>query len=303
MPDQRSLNEMVRNAIDDQFGLPKDADAKLRSASNYNLLRYLLTEITKAAVTYALQNDLSEDEFEYNLLPEAIDIVRDIQYALVTDPHNGDVKNWRFWKHEDFIIKRIKNKDVPLIDRSQLESAATRYLDSPLRTKAIDRVLIDSLMAMEVFAFGDEMLNPEQFFKVSPLKTWHVLWTYLLGQAGNLFLFGIIIGVVVWLRSQNVLAETTTGWAIGILIVIFLLMFALATLSLPGLWMGQRAERKKITNLLGGMVGLYNELKSDGAISAPYIRQRAQTIAAEGAVWPAPLFAVLDDVVARTGRF
>lgn len=303
MPDQRSLNEMVRNAIDDQFRLPKDADAKLRSASNYNLLRYLLTEITKAAVTYAVQHDLSEDEFEYSLLAEAIDIVRDIQYALVTDPHNGDAKNWKFWKHEDFIIQRIKNKDVPRIDRFQLESAATRYLDSPLRTKAIDRVLIDSLVAMEVFAFGDEMLNPEQFFKVSPLKTWHVFWTYLFGQAGNLFLFGIIVAVVVWLRSQSVLADTTTGWAIGIVVVIFLLMFALATLSLPGLWMGQRAERKKIINLLGGMVGLYNELKSDGAISAPHIRQRAQMIAAEGAVWPAPLFAVLDDVVARTGRF
>jgi hypothetical protein len=303
MPDQRILSEMARRAIDEEFALPKDADEKLRSASHYNIFRHLLNEMTKASITFAVQNSITEDEFEWDVLPDAIGIVRAIQYAFVSNPRSGDPKNWKFWKHEDFIVERIKNKDVPEIHRSELESAATRYLDSQLRAAAVDRILIDSLMAMEIFAFGDEMLNPEKFYKSSPLKRPHALWTYLSGQFANFVFFGIIIGVIAWLNSHNVLGDTATFWSIGILLLILALAFVVGTVSLPWVWISQGASKRKITDLLGAMTGVYTELKSDGAISAQHIRQRAQAVASQGAVWPAPLFAMLDDVIARTGRF
>jgi hypothetical protein len=50
------------------------------------------------------------------------------------------------------------------------------------------------------------------------------------------------------------------------------------------------------------MATIYNELRSDGPISAEYIRDRAKQATDEGVVWPAPLFALLDDTVRRTGR-
>lgn len=54
---------------------------------------------------------------------------------------------------------------------------------------------------------------------------------------------------------------------------------------------------------MDAMLGLYAEMNSDGPISAKHIRETAQKAADKGVVWPGPLFALLDDVVARTGRF
>ena len=42
-----------------------------------------------------------------------------------------------------------QKEDVPYIDRSQLENSAGWYLNSPLRAQAVDRLLVDSLVAAE----------------------------------------------------------------------------------------------------------------------------------------------------------
>lgn len=194
--------------------------------------------------------------------------------------------------------------DIAITDvatsNSLREGAATRYLDSNLRASSIDRILIDALVAMEVFAFGDEMLN---LTVTSPLKRPHAFWTYLRGQASNLVFFGVIIAIVAWFGSQDILGQMATGWSIGILVGIFLLFFLVATFSLPWVWITQSKEKRKTRNLLLEMTSVYNELGSDGAISAQHIQRRAQETTSLGAVWPAPLFAMLDDVNRRTGRF
>jgi hypothetical protein len=302
MLDKNVLVSCARQFVEDEIPIPQDADDDLKYKSNYSLVRRMLTEITNSAVNYAAKHNLSEEQFQYDLLPEARNIVREIQYAFDADPWGTDPKNWNFWEHQRFIIERIRKKDVPSFRRSEIEGAATNYLNSRLRAPSIDRTLIDGLVAMEVFAFGDEMLNPHPMV-TSPLKRPHALWTYLLGQAGNLLLFGVIIAIVAWLGSQNILGATATGWSIGILVGLFLLLFLIATVSLPWVWFTQGKEKKRIRKLLLEMVTVYNELGSDGAISAHHIRHRAQETASQGTVWPATLFAMLDDVIKRTGRF
>ncbi len=61
--------------------------------------------------------------------------------------------------------------------------------------------------------------------------------------------------------------------------------------------------RRRVRKLLVTMSTLYNELKSDGPISAQYARERAGDAAKQGVVQPAPLFALLDDIISRSGRF
>ena len=64
--------------------------------------------------------------FSIEVLPQAIQIVKSIQYAFVREPFEGDIKaHWNFWKHQDFALQRIQNKDVPYLSRSELEGAAT----------------------------------------------------------------------------------------------------------------------------------------------------------------------------------
>ena len=64
---------------------------------------------------------------------------------------------------------RVKNKDVPYIYREFVEDAVSEYLNLPFRSKIIDRLILDLLIAMELYGFGDEMLNPI-FRSLSPLK-------------------------------------------------------------------------------------------------------------------------------------
>jgi hypothetical protein len=46
----------------------------------------------------------------------------------------------------------------------------------------------------------------------------------------------------------------------------------------------------------------YSALDSHGTISAPHVRESLAVSAQKGVVWPAPLYALLDDVMARGGK-
>jgi hypothetical protein len=61
--------------------------------------------------------------------------------------------------------------------------------------------------------------------------------------------------------------------------------------------------RQNVRDILSAINMVDNELRSDGPISAQHIRDRANSAAQIGVGWPAPLFAMLDDTIARTGRF
>jgi hypothetical protein len=156
-------------------------------------------------------------------------------------------------------------------------------------------------MALEVFAFGDEMLNPP--WAQSPLTRKHVLWRYIKGQFWGFVIAGSIIALIAWLNHKDILGETGTLWSVGIVLLLTALQFVIATIALPVAWLHEGREKAKTLQLLSGMLGVYSELKSDGAISAQHVLERAKAVAAQGVAWPAPLFAMLDDVLRRTGRF
>jgi hypothetical protein len=50
------------------------------------------------------------------------------------------------------------------------------------------------------------------------------------------------------------------------------------------------------------MLYCYGELNSNGPISARRLLERLKSASEKGVVWPAPLYALIDDVMARTGR-
>jgi hypothetical protein len=196
---------------------------------------------------------------------------------------------------------------VPYMDRSSLETVVGEYLALPYRSPAMDRLLVDVLIAMELYAYGDEMLNEKTFglFPArSPLKQRHALLAYLRGQLINAVLLVGIAALALWANSKGWVSESSAWWVSGICVFLFLLSAVVSTFALPFAWRQQAKERHNVAKLLLTMAAVYNELRSDGPISAQYIRDRANNAAAqEGVVWPAPLFALLDDVISRTGRF
>ncbi|KRR21403.1 hypothetical protein CQ14_07075 [Bradyrhizobium lablabi] len=270
---------------------------------NSGLYGFLLKKMAKAASDYVLSKNIGPRDFEDNL-NEALGIVRSLRYAFVRDGSDNPSPN--FWDNTANPIHKIRAKQVPYIDRSGLECAVDDYLALPYRSQALDRFLVRALIAVELYAFGDEMLNEKPLFGFparSPLKQSHVLLGYLRALLLNAVLLGGIAALALWAASKGWIGETAAGWTTGICVALFVLLSALSTFGLPFAWRRQIKARREVSKLLLAMNTIYSELKSDGPISAQYIRDRSSSAAQDGVVWPAPLFAMLDDIIARTGRF
>jgi hypothetical protein len=159
---------------------------------------------------------------------------------------------------------------------------------------------------MELYAFGEEMFNEETlglFPARSPLRQRHALLGYLRGQLASGSAFGGIAVLALGLSSGGLIGLSTAEWIVGVCGFLFLAFASVSTFALPFWWYAQAKARRQVRRLFSTMSTLYNEQKSDGPISAQYVRDRAEDASKQGVVWPAPLFALLDDILSRTGRF
>lgn len=298
--------EIHRQAwVEGEIGTWAEGDIK---AVRYSEYRRALDAITKAATAYAIGQGASIDDYNEpsfdDILRDATAVVSDLRFAVRADRGEDNTK-LRLWSHRDRPIEAIKAATAPDLDRPEIEATVTRYLELPYRATEIDRTLVDLLVAMELFAYGQETIGGFSIpgvFSNSPLKRKPIIeWL-----VGNLLagVFALVIGGLFWLISLIHLFPNDWLWGVGlILFVLTVLNFAWSTLWLPRtLWSVHKAK-KLIVGLLGNMNGVYSELKSDGPISARHIEQRAQKTAEAGVVWPAPLFVMLDDINSRTGRF
>jgi len=151
----------------------------------------------------------------------------------------------------------------------------------------MDRFLVRVLIAVELYAFGDEMFNEMTFglFPArSPLKQRHALLQYLRGQLVNGVLFGGIAALALWASSSGLLGLSTAEWIMGGSGFLFLAFASVSTFALPFWWYAQAMARRRIRKLLATMSTLYNEQKSDGPISAQYVRDRAEDASKQGVV-------------------
>jgi hypothetical protein len=288
-------SEAVHHELRSQFG---DDHTK------GGLYGFLLQRMAKAASDYALPGNIDPRVFEETLLNEGLAIVRSLRWALVRDEKENPSPN--FWDNNAKPLEKIKAKQVPYIDRSGLEAVVGEYLALPYRCQALDRFLVRVLIAMELYAYGDEMLNEETFglFPArSPLRQRHALLGYLRGQLVNGVVFGGMAALAMWGSSGGWIGLGTAEWISGVCGFLFLALASVSTFALPFWWLAQAKARRNVRKLLSIMTTLYNEQRSDGPISAQYVRDRAVDASKQGVVWPAPLFALLDDVNSRTGRF
>ncbi len=108
------------------------------------------------------------------------------------------------------------------------------YLALPYRCQALDRFLVRALIATELYAFGDEMLNEETFGLLparSPLKQRHVLLQYLKGQLTNGVLFGGIAALAIWASWSGWIGTTTAEWIVGVCGFLFLAFASMSTFA------------------------------------------------------------------------
>lgn len=208
-------------------------------------------------------------------LGEPIDAVREDYEAAVsayesliaaTNERIWDAEKIQPWWHKDFIPSPQKKKPgEPYIQRSETEGAIAEYLAGSVRTDQLDRMFLDAGIASEMFAFMDEPVAKAVSF------SW---WGYL----SNLALAAFILWV-----------SESAWWAVIVSLV-------LATGPIAGRLINKQA---KITGkLLGSMADTYRTL--NGPISS--IREVRRALEASrdvGAVWPSPVWVLLEDIEAR----
>lgn len=292
--------EEVRRDLVERSLPNSDSGDNLGSASASRMRRGLLEDITRAAVNYAREAGVSVKDFEYDLLPNALYVVENLEYALTSDSNEG------FWTHDPDPMRRIVDDNIPTIWRENLEAAATDYLNLPYRSLLIERVMVDALIAAELYAYGSEMVTkPTHLVRWlrtrSPLHQRHALLGYLKSQFWSAV---VLIGLAVLAAKilPSLTGQTVTDWTVGILLGLFVIVFVLETALMPVVWWYQRKDRMKVKELVRRMLATYSELDTTAAISTRRVREVATTAAEAGVVWPSPLFALLDDNIGRLGR-
>jgi hypothetical protein len=245
----------------------------------YTQLYRAFDTISHAACEYADRNHV--DEYGYDrLLQEGFDVIERL-HAAVTWPAPQpsqfasqimtDQGELQLWLHDDMLVWRTNTKKTPDFDRSYIESCVGQYLQLPYRAPRIDRMLVDLLIAIELSAFVRE-------------KQWKMGWR---GAISSWVQWGIII-IVAHLLFRGM--APLDWFEIAGLAAVFLL-------PLISPYLGYRTNSK----LINAMSYCYSTMQATGPISARHVREQLTMATQAGVVWPAPVYAMLDDVIARTG--
>ena len=263
----------------------------------------MLNDLIDQSARRAAESGMHEDEL-WNDLDRVGEFLGEFASAFVS--HEELTSRHTFWMHRPSPLTDITSKKVPAMNRDVLQESVGMYVSLPVRHQRVDRCLIDSLIALEMFAFGDEMLNEPAFPGLatrSPLRRSHPLWAFIKGQFGNLVAACVLFAIALVPYKMGWIAET--GLTVTGLIVCGLLciLFAVGLLALPSFWRQQHIASKRVTEALESMVTVYAELSSSGPVSARHLRDRVSKAADKGVLWPSGLFVILDDVEARSGRF
>lgn len=280
------------------------------SKRRYSEYHRALEAITEAGVDYAEEVGASlewrDDPSVYGILEEGMSVLSDLRFAVRAGEYDKkDEEPLRLWSHRSQPLYDLKIKKTPSLARQDIEGVVGSYLRLPYRAQPIDRMLVDLLIALELYGYGNEILNPDYIKGLTPtppLKQSAVLgW---LTEIGGSLAVWIVIALGLW--GLNAAHLFPTDWLFGanaLLAVIFFAYAVWVSVQLPGAMLALRKRKQAILGLLTQMNSVYVELNSDGPISARHIEDRAKRAADAGVVWPAPLFALLDDINRRDGRF
>jgi hypothetical protein len=155
-----------------------------------------------------------------------------------------------------------RESNFPEFNRTGIEPAVGEYLALPYRVPKIDRLLVDLLLAMEMAAYTKEARGR------------------LISLLVNALFLGL--GALAWWHEWPLAGGITA--LVSIVWMLFPLQFLI------------RAK-----TLIEQMHRCYEALSSDGPISARHVRDLLARATEKGVVWPAPIYPLLDDVIARGG--
>lgn len=264
---------------------PDASPQQWRSSSYFRMLKSL-------GEAFVEQNDSQTGQTLDDVLWRAESVISTI--CIAANGWEGR-QNLSVWRHEAVSLDSVKRGTQKYVDKDAVEEAAAEYLDLPVRSALVDRCLVDLLIFSEFSGYAKDAhlgFSGAGFRKGNGPVGWIV---------------GRLLSALVLLLPAYLLAVSFDGkwadWVAAGLSTIFILESIWSIVMLPFAWRGQISHNAKVSALLKTMNGVYSELRSDWSVSAGHIRDVAQKATLEGVVWPSSLFVLLDDILARGGRF
>lgn len=232
------------------------------------------------------------DEDRYSATMAGLDVVYDIADATNESAWNDRSKdNYKMWRHVGRPVLARKKRLDPYILNHEIQAAAARYLALPYRVDELDRLLVDLLTAAEMFAFADEVQPVLKQQMPLPLK-------WILNNIASVVGAALISGFLLWLWPNSTIAS----WAAAIIFGLVCLGTAWSVIAFPFFYPGVRQNIRKIRNTIDAMLDAYCSLGGEPA-STKHVRERLERATEAGAVWPAQLFVLMDDIEGRRTSF
>jgi hypothetical protein len=210
------------------------------------------------------------------------------------------------------------------MDRESIAQVAMDYLRQELRCPKFEVLLVDALVASEVYAFGEELKrNPSRYskrFSFDELARSTNEYRAYEEAKGNLdklgwrlaemglkralirvgLLYGLPIALAIYATSMDWdgLATVAIGFVavtVGHRVLSWLRRKVRGLLRLPA-----EGPLMKAFELHRKMVMAYDELKGGTSSSPSRVREVLAKLSDEGAAWDASVFALLDTAIARS---
>ena len=257
-----------------------------------------LESLCADAQRIACEQSLEFDDFEYGYLDRIGRFMQDWLAAL----YDWDKFDPRLWWHRKDPVSDVKSNSAPEFSKSDIEFLGTTYLALPVRSQLVERNLIDCMIAMEYYGFCREIYGQKYISRVGFVRgngpVGFVIW-----RLASLLMYTVLFLPFMLLSYMDVISDDVL-MAVGFtLLGLFVLESAWAVIRFPQAWRGQIQMNKKLVKILSQMNFIYNQLESNGPISATYFRECLIKSSDEGVSWPSPVYAIIDDILKRDGYF
>ncbi|MFY0613627.1 MAG: hypothetical protein JXQ99_19005 [Hyphomicrobiaceae bacterium] len=293
--------DLIEQAVTAEFTFETVDQTTYKSTLRYRVLK----AIAEAAYDYALTQNSTVYQFQADLKYIGFQLERWLRDALTGHLTYSDSKRYDYWCHRTMLALDVRKGREREIWREDVEHVANEYMKLPYRIPDFERLLVDVLIATELVAYLIQAIGSKAkpvFGMTNPssLRKWHPL--------SKLFVSFVFLAILLTLVGGILAAITSIavgGKAAGIIGFVFFYVFwillAISVIELPFDWYRHVTFTRKNRNLIQQMLLAYDEVEGHSIVSTRRVREALSHAANAGAVWPAPLFAILDDNIQRTG--
>ena len=202
---------------------------------------------------------------------------------------SNDERKIKPWFHRVRPTLIRKTHGEPYINLADTQAAASGYLQLKFRVDRLDRLLVDMLIAAEMFTYADTPGIQAELRRILP----HPL-KWILSNVTTLIGGAALAAAILWVTSSS----TVGDWVAAIIFGIAFLLSAFSLIGFPFYYPQIRKQSAAVRGCLATMSDTY--LALDGQpTSVKHLAALIEKAAQAGVVWPSQLYVLMEDIEGR----